>query len=63
LRQKLKYKDQIENQKMTYGIIVSCGTATTTSHCHFHVARRQLDMCTWQLKKIKKKPENSVTNM
>ena len=30
LRQKLKYKDQIENEKMTPGIIVTRGTITAT---------------------------------
>jgi len=32
LRQKLKYRDQIENEKMTSGIIVTCGTITATWH-------------------------------
>jgi len=30
LRQKLKYWDQIENRKMTHGIIVTRGTITAT---------------------------------
>jgi len=30
LRQKLKYRDQIENEKMTSSIIVTCGTVTAT---------------------------------
>ena len=32
LKQKLKYMDQIENEKMTSGIIVTRGTVTTTWH-------------------------------
>jgi len=32
LRQKLKYKDQIENEKMTPPIIVTHGTVTATWH-------------------------------
>jgi len=32
LRQKLKYRDQIENEKMTSGIIVTRGTVTATWH-------------------------------
>jgi len=32
LRQKLKYRDQIENEKMTYDIIVTRGTVTDTWH-------------------------------
>jgi len=34
LRQKLKYKDQKENEKMTPGIIVTCGTVTV-GRCQF----------------------------
>jgi len=45
LRQKLEYSDQIENEKMTLGIILTHGIITTTSLCHYHVAWRQLD--TW----------------
>jgi len=47
LRQKLKYRDQIENEKMTSGIIVTRDTVTVTWHCHGHVTRCQLD--TWQI--------------
>jgi len=32
LRQKLKYRDQIENEKMTLDIIVTRGTITVTWH-------------------------------
>jgi len=32
LRQKLKYMDQIENEKMTHAIIVTHGTVTATWH-------------------------------
>jgi len=32
LRQKLKYRDQIENEKTTHAIIVTRGTVTTTWH-------------------------------
>jgi len=32
LRQKLKYRDQIENEKMTSGIIVTHGTITASWH-------------------------------
>jgi len=31
LRQKLGYKDQIETEKMTHGIILTCGIITSTS--------------------------------
>ena len=60
MRQKLGYKDQIETEEMTPGIILTCGIITTTSLCHCHVARRPFD--TWQFflkfkkkKKFKKK--------
>jgi len=33
--------NQIENEEMTLGIIVTRGTAIATSRCHCHVARRQ----------------------
>jgi len=59
LRQKLKNIDQIENEEMTHGIIVTRDIVTVTSHCHCHVVGHQFD--TWQicnffkiLKKIKK---------
>jgi len=56
LRQKLEYRDQIETKEMTPGIILTRVIVTATSHCHYHVARRQLD--TWQnfyfFKKIQK---------
>jgi len=42
LRQKLKYKDQIENEEMALGIIVTHGIVTAASHYHCHVARCQL---------------------
>ena len=32
LRQKLKYRDQIENEKMTHAIIVTRGIVTATWH-------------------------------
>jgi len=32
LRQKLKYRDQIENEKMTPDIIVTCGIVIVTWH-------------------------------
>jgi len=35
--------DQIEHKEMTLGIIVTRDTITVTSHCHCHVAQRQLD--------------------
>jgi len=38
--------DQIENEKMTLSVIVTCGIVTATSYCCYHVVRRQLD--TWQ---------------
>jgi len=54
---KLKQKDQIETKEMTPGIILTRVTITTTSLCHYHVARWQLD--TWHFfdffKKIQKK--------
>jgi len=37
LRQKLKYRNKIENEKMTPDIIVTRGIVTATSHCHYHV--------------------------
>jgi len=37
-RQKLKYRDQIEIEKMTPDIIVTCGTVTATWHYQCHVA-------------------------
>jgi len=40
LRQQLEYGDQIENEKMTPGIILTCGTITATSRFHCHMARR-----------------------
>jgi len=39
LRQKLKYRDQIENEKMTPDIILTRDIITVTSLCHCHVAR------------------------
>jgi len=39
LRQILKYKNQIENEKMTPSIIVTRGIVTVTSLYHCHVAR------------------------
>ena len=47
LRQKLEYRNQIENEEMTRDIILTHGIITATSLCHCHVARRQLDM--WQI--------------
>jgi len=44
LRQKYKYKDQIENEEMTHVITVTCDIVTVTSLSHYHVTRRQLDM-------------------
>jgi len=52
LRQKLEYRDQIENEEMTPGIILTPVIVTTTSLCHYHVARWQLD--TWQMFYFKK---------
>jgi len=49
LRQKLELRDQIENEEMTSGIILTHGIITATSLYHCHVTRRQLD--TWQFKK------------
>ena len=40
MRQKLEYKDQIETEEMTPGIILTCGIITITSLCHCHVAQR-----------------------
>jgi len=34
LRQKLKYRDQIETKKMTLGIILTPDIITATSLCH-----------------------------
>jgi len=45
LRQKLKYMNQIENEKMTHAIIVTRGIVTW--YCHCHVARYQ--QATWQM--------------
>jgi len=45
-RQKLEYKNQIENGEMTPSIILPCGITTITSLCHCHMARRPFD--TWQ---------------
>jgi len=41
LKQKLEYNDQIENEKMTPGLILTHGIITVISLCHCHVARRQ----------------------
>ena len=63
LRQKLEYNDQIETEEMILVIILTPSIITTTSLCHCHVARRQLD--TWQffyLKKIKKFKKNQKKN-
>jgi len=60
LRQKLKYRDKIDNKEMTHGIIVTCDTVTTTSHYYCHVARCQLD--TWQIFLFFKNLRNSKKN-
>jgi len=47
LRQKLKYKDQNENEEMTPDIIMTRDIVIATSLNHCHMARRQRDM--WQI--------------
>jgi len=42
LRQKFKYRYQIENEEMTSTVILTRGIVTATSPCHCHVAPRQL---------------------
>jgi len=58
LKQKLEYRDQIETEELTPGIILTPSIITATSLCHWHVVRRQFD--TWQIlfKKNKKKSRN-----
>ena len=60
LRQKLKCRDQIENEKMTPDIILTCDIVISMSLCHGYMTRCQLN--TWQLffliQKIKKSKNN-----
>jgi len=56
LRQKLKYRDQIENVSMTPDIIVTCDTVTTTWH-DVNLTRGKL-LFFLNLKKIKKSSKN-----
>ena len=62
MRQKLKYRVQIETKGMTHDIILTPSIITATLLCHCHVTRWQLD--TWQnvyfLKKIQKKIEKKI---
>jgi len=57
LRLKLEYRNQIENEKMTPGILLTHGTITNTSLYHYHVAQRQFDtrQIFYFFKNIKKK--------